>query len=584
MAQEFREEISEIANKYYSGNLQDAFPYWALSCLLADQELDNEKLREHVALGDGDLGIDGYWIDEPNRRLILLQAKGSGRVSREDAASFRAAIQALIDEEYVRSRGNSVLQEVYPDLLEVLLDDSYTIQAVLACGGTVNRGARNYSESGGSQDWQFQLEDVNHSKEMHFQVHNERELASRRDELLRSIRVIEPRVSLPIAVINDHPSFHHMGGDIPAVQATVPAKVLAEAYDCYRSDIFRYNPRGPLSSNKVNKEIERTLKESQYKPYFHLLNNGLTAICDTFVYREDTRELEVTNCQVVNGCQTVFTLHRLRKHVSDEVKVSIRIVEGLNKEWAKGEISKASNYQTAVKPEQLASLGQEHDKIAEKLARLEPPWFYEKQKGYERFLDATQRTLHRQRFGNRKVSASDVGQFGTAFLGNPILAKYDLQRLFDRSGEEGEILYRAIFIEENQAEQMLLPVIVGQRVQRAVKERIRSLSPTNGEGQEGFSELNWLPFARIYITALIGQQLKSKTHSSREGLLPADASRECWQTIDEWFDDMFSVARDAVEFYIEVQKEADKLHNLRNFFRDSGLYNTMVKRVMRRIS
>ena len=373
-----------------------------------------------------------------------------------------------------------------------------------------------------------------------------------------------------------------MGGDFTAVLATVPAKVLAEAYDSYRSEIFRYNPRGPLGSNKVNKEIQRTLEDPVLKGHFHLLNNGLTAICDSVVYDGDRRELYVTNFQVVNGCQTVFTLHRLRELISDEVKVSIRIVEGLHSNWA-GEISKASNYQTAVKSEQLASLGEEHDKIADRLSHLEPPWFYEKQKGYKRFLNARERTLHRQRFGNRNVSASEIGQYGTAFLGNPILAKYDLQRLFERSDGEGDSLYRAIFIEENQPAQLLLPVVVGQRVHQAVKERITSLKPADGEEQEGFSESTWLPFARMYITALIGEQLKSITTSPNEGLLGADASRERLQSIDDWFDNMFGIARDAVEFYIEVQKEADKLHNLRNFFRDRGLYNSMVERVRRRI-
>ena len=505
---EFDKEISQIANRDYSGNLQDAFPNWALSCLLADQEPDSDTLREHVALGDGDLGIDGYWIDETNRRLILLQAKSSGKVSRDEATSFRAAIQALINEEYVRSWGNAVLKEVYPELLEALLGDSYTIQAVLACGDRVTKGARSYADSEGSQDWQFQFDGLTHSKELQLQVLNISELLSRRTELLRSMRVVEPKLDLPIEIIDDVPSFHWMGGDYRAVQATVPAKYLAEAYQLYRSEIFRHNPRGPLGSNKVNKEIERTLTDDILKRHFHLLNNGLTAICDSAVYHEEEKELKVRNFQVVNGCQTVYTLHRLSEHITDEVKLSIRIVEGLQSHWAAREISKASNHQTAVKPEQLASLGEEHERIKDRLDGLEPPWFYERQKGYTRFKDARQQTTHRQRYGrNRTVTTSDLGQFGAAFLGKPILARYDLQRLFDRSDSEGETLYKAIFVEENRPEQLLLPVIVGKRVQLAVKERMKTLKPREGEEQEGFSELNWLPFARMHITALIGEQL-----------------------------------------------------------------------------
>ena len=338
---ELREEIREIATRDYSGRQEDAFPCWALSCILADQELGHEVLRESVAVGNGDLGIDGYWVDESNRRIILLQSKHSGRVSREDATSFRASIQALINEDYVRDRGNAVLKEIYPELLEALLDDSYTIQAFLACGGTVRRGTRSYADAEGSQDWQFQFDNAAHTKELRLRVLALSELASLRNQLVASVNVVEPEVVMPIPIINNYPSLHHMGGDFPAVQVTVPAKVLIDAYEVYRAEIFRYNPRGPLGSNKVNKEIERTLKDPVLKRHFHLLNNGITAICDSVNYWEARQELEVKNFQVVNGCQTVYTLHQLRVHISDEVKVSVRIVEGLQATWGVGEISKA---------------------------------------------------------------------------------------------------------------------------------------------------------------------------------------------------------------------------------------------------
>ena len=116
-------------------------------------------------------------------------------------------------------------------------------------------------------------------------------------------------------------------------------------------------------------------------------------------------------------------------------------------------------------------------------------------------------------------------------------------------------------------------------MQGAVKKRIESLRPEDGEENEGFSEVNWLPFARMHITALVGEQLKSLAGSSGSELLGAAVSRERLRSIDQWFESAFGAARDAVEFYIEVQKEADRLHNMRNFFRDRETYRSMVKRV-----
>ena len=154
--------------------------------------------------------------------------------------------------------------------------------------------------------------DDSHTKEIQLQVLDLDELSSLRDDLLRDL--IEPYLELPVTFVDNNPSFHYMGGDFSAVQATVPARVLIDAYDQYRSAIFRYNPRGPLGINKVNKEIQNTLQDSTLKRHFHLLNNGLTSMASAITYNRDSNVLAITDFQIVNGCQTVFTLYRLRDH------------------------------------------------------------------------------------------------------------------------------------------------------------------------------------------------------------------------------------------------------------------------------
>ena len=256
------------------------------------------------------------------------------------------------------------------------------------------------------------------------------------------------------------------------------------------------------------------------------------------------------------------------------MKVTLRVVEGLHGPWA-NEISKASNYQTAVRPEQLASLGPEHDVIQRKFDRLQPPWFYEKQKGYVQFLNAAGKRSHRQRYSDRSLSASEVGQYGVAFLGQPVLAKYDLQRLFERRDSEGERLYRLIFAEDNDALQLALPVTVGKRVEQAVKQRLAALKPADDQEPERFSERNWLPYARMHVTALVGEQLRGGGSPSGE-MLEASICTVRWANIDDWFDGFVATARRAVALIIGVEKRADKLHNLREFFRSPDRYAEMV--------
>lgn len=60
----------------------------------------------------------------------------------------------------------------------------------------------------------------------------------------------------------------------------VPAKELVDLYLKFSSKIFRDNPRGPLGV-KGNKDIINTLRDETKRTHFHILNNGLSAVCET---------------------------------------------------------------------------------------------------------------------------------------------------------------------------------------------------------------------------------------------------------------------------------------------------------------
>ena len=62
----------ELLGERYPGRPERAFLHWALGCLLSDVDPGDDALTAHTAIdGPRDLGLDGYWIDETNNRLIL---------------------------------------------------------------------------------------------------------------------------------------------------------------------------------------------------------------------------------------------------------------------------------------------------------------------------------------------------------------------------------------------------------------------------------------------------------------------------------------------------------------------------------
>ncbi|WP_185374901.1 AIPR family protein [Listeria booriae] len=123
-----------------------------------------------------------------------------------------------------------------------------------------------------------------------------------------------------------------------------------------RKGIFNDNIRYYLGSDEkieVNSRMKEQLsgKESFL---FGLLNNGVTVISDEVNINSD--QLTLINYQIVNGCQTSNVIFEaLDKIKEKDIYIPIRLI-ATEDEDSKNAIIKATNSQTALKPEQLVAL------------------------------------------------------------------------------------------------------------------------------------------------------------------------------------------------------------------------------------
>lgn len=109
-----------------------------------------------------------------------------------------------------------------------------------------------------------------------------------------------------------------LGFDIDARYVMLPVtalyKVLREA-DKAQYPIFDANIREYLGTGRsVNKGIINTLESPTERSRFFFYNNGITIICSSLVVGGQTkkgRPLHMTNPQIVNGCQTVSSIHQV---------------------------------------------------------------------------------------------------------------------------------------------------------------------------------------------------------------------------------------------------------------------------------
>lgn len=118
--------------------------------------------------------------------------------------------------------------------------------------------------------------------------------------------------------------------------------------------VFDDNIRDFLGNrNPVNKAIINTLQNLDSNS-FCMLNNGITIIANKVILTGTTAVL--SDYQIVNGCQTSHVLYENRALPGiDDLLIPIKVI-GTTDENTRNSITKATNSQTSIKPEQLEAL------------------------------------------------------------------------------------------------------------------------------------------------------------------------------------------------------------------------------------
>ena len=151
--------------------------------------------------------------------------------------------------------------------------------------------------------------------------------------------------------------------------------------------------------------------------------------------------------------------------------------------------------------------------------------------------------------------------------------------MFEKIGEWANI-YDTIFNVSNSAAQMLLPVTLGRRIERAIKARVAELHAieSSDDAQPTATEVDWLPSAQHHVIGLIGFAIRNDAKAG--GFLSDSQSSMLLNNMDDWFENTFHNACDAIQFYVEMDAAAPgHVFNIRHFFRNEELYTKMQARV-----
>ena len=160
-------------------------------------------------------------------------------------------------------------------------------------------------------------------------------------------------------VMNSSASLPKIAGINEAYLVVVKAKdyvgnLLVGDDGSIRGQLFEENVRHFLGAeNPVNAKIAETLKDADSRTRFPVLNNGVTLVSPDVRVQGNT--LHISNFKIVNGCQTSHVLYENRDELTDDLMLTLKIVETTDEDIF-SELVRATNSQSKIEESQFLSL------------------------------------------------------------------------------------------------------------------------------------------------------------------------------------------------------------------------------------
>ncbi len=194
------------------------------------------------------------------------------------------------------------------------------------------------------------------------------------------------------------------------------------------------NVRGFLGETKYNKNIYKTLQEEPTK--FFMYNNGVTITADNIDVAEINGgrfvKLDINNMQVVNGGQTLRTIHFFKEKNHENLEnflsrgeVLVRIFKTGNNADLTSKIAEFTNSQNSISEINLKSLAYEQIQIEQYLNDC--GIIYARKSGDTGIFDREYR---------HKISLEKFAQILFSKNGNPDKATNQKKRIFDKYYQE----------------------------------------------------------------------------------------------------------------------------------------------------
>lgn len=354
----------------------EAFSIYCVASQYIKSETISKDIIENIRIGGGeDWGIDGLLVIINGKvvfdkkivddllavngtiavKIILIQSKISTSIDLGAVCKALNGIEDLardvLDEGPLPPCNQDLLD--YRDLIKYIYSHSSDfkdnhnpqLEGFYVFTGTYNMGDEFESPKNKTLQYLSQTELV---ESCNYNFVDRKELLKLYKDTKAKVNVkinIEQKLTLPkVEKISD------------AYLCILPFEELCKLFinnDAIMQEVFYDNVRAFQGMNQVNKSITDSIKAGNID-LFTAMNNGITVIAKKI--KPTGHDLELTDYQIVNGCQTCNVLYLNRKMPGIEnIRVAVKLIASEDKD-IKDKIIIGNNSQTEVKREQLVAL------------------------------------------------------------------------------------------------------------------------------------------------------------------------------------------------------------------------------------
>ncbi len=526
-------------------NPDKAFIYWFATQIL---EIDEMAALEAISVeGSNDKGIDLFYVDDDNERIIIGQGKYTANLDykpkEKDLTKLMSSINWLMSPEALKREGRPELAQAAIDFVEAQRQ-GYGVELIYIYTGkrtaNIERTISVYNQN---------EENIQKSRIVrHYHV----DLLV---DLWEEIQGGRKRIgSEKVKIVGGVSKIVGRFGE--ALATTVPCGEIVRLYRTHGDKLFDRNVRLFLGIHKgsVNAGIASTIKDDKDRANFWAYNNGITVICDEFKLGRNM--VTVDNFSIVNGCQTAVSLAE-NDGIAPEMFVLVRFIAAAAE--IVDDVIRFTNSQNPIRSWDIASQKKTQRRLKKEFAKLRKPYIYLTRRGDKPIGELK---LYREDGRLRKIQIDILGQYMSAFSGQPVLAYKHKSFIFSKHHDE-------VFPPDIKIGEVLFVWVCGERCKEVILEKIRTSPEDARVLKKG---------GTLFTLAVMSEILKARNGTNYLLSLPEDQT-----TSNKAQDRLRKYATYAAMLYLQAVRDEEEIQRdeLSTLIRQKEFFDKVKERCKR---